>query len=109
MSKNATLAKSRLTPIELMFLLHCFYSPEQWDGLQSIAGQEAAARFRKLKVVERVPQIGSVNPDSSSEELYGLTELGHVWLREILSVPMPQKRKLWVDRFGNPITNSEVL
>lgn len=69
-----------LTPCELEFLLHCYYSPNPFERIWAPALQDAAERMTMLEVILPCPKMMNV---------WIVTEKGKFWIEDILSTPPP--------------------
>lgn len=73
--------KLTITPIELEFLLWCYYSPEPAKNVHLRIIQGFIERMIFLKVLKK------------TKDIYELTAKGKSWVMAILSTPIPTKGK----------------
>mgnify|MGYP003394036502 CR=1 FL=1 len=71
-----------MTPLQLEFLLHYFYSPEPptGDSYMSAAGQEGLRSLLKENLLSQ---------DREDPTKYHITERGEVYVKHLLEVPLP--------------------
>lgn len=84
-----------MTPIQIEFLLHCYYSSEIYRNLDDPAIIEAIADGLK---------DGLIEPHKSLTDVYTATRKGSAHVIQICRLPLPIER--WVDFTGTPITTT---
>jgi hypothetical protein len=69
-----------MSPLELRFLLHCYYSPAAWNDPSGNLLDGFIINMLGDRVIERTGDI-----------TFGLTDKGKFWIHEILDTPQPKQ------------------
>jgi hypothetical protein len=70
-----------ITPVELEFLLHCYYSPAPYTHYHSLLDPFIERMLNEGILVRQIDRIHGGT--------YRVTERGKVWVEHILNTPFP--------------------
>lgn len=73
-----------MSPFELRFLLHCYYSPEPFEAITN----KVIGDFAEQMLTE------GILLKAEEKNCYTVTEKGRVWVERILATPQPIQK--WV-------------
>jgi len=85
----------KLTPLKVNMLMHIFIGASTKNFEHPAQAEDALVEFEKLKLIT-AREINSCG--------YRLTELGHAYVKLILTTPLPEAKTCFTDpRTGEPV------
>ena len=79
-----------MTPLMIEILIHCHTSPSVNPRFEAPAVQEAYQYFLDKGVIE----------PTGKADIFKTSQRGRLHMEQLCSLPMPEKKTIWVDRFG---------
>ena len=81
-----------MTPLEIMFLIHCHVFPNPYPNMGAPAVQHAAEKFIRLDLINRV---------SEDSEVFKTTAKGKAHIKQLCDLPLPRLK--FIDFKGEEI------